>query len=560
MNRKKTKSQQINSWENAEKIPVINFQFSDLWTTDYRLITTLLIILPLLIYAQVYDFVLLWDDNGAGSGHIYNPFMLNANWSSLGQLLTEHYFGMYIPVSYLLWSGVQGLADVLGVPLNSALHLANVLVHIINGLLVFVILRQFVANKWAVLVGALFFLLHPIQVEVVAWVSEFRSLLAFAFCLSALYIYLKNQTKFNFLTLFLLVLALLSKPSAVVFVLFVAAVNYFHYGLNLSKNIQKTLPFALVALFFVLVASSVQDIHSSVIIEVWQRPFAWLDSVVFYLFKLIFPYHLGASYSLSSKFISQQWWFYPLAFLPLGLGYWLWIKRKIYPILALAIGLFLAGFLPTSGLLSFSFQGYSLVTDRYLYFAMLGVALLLAMAFNKADNRFWQYCLIGVLLVFTGLSAWRQIPIWQNELQLWSHSKNYELNPQYAHSNLALELSTTGKKEQALVYLNKTIQHFHKVPVKNFANVTNASNALANRGTIFIQQKKYKKALADFNESSRLDPYNPSKYHNLINTMLRLKQCRQAFSVLAFARKNQVELPKSLPQKVRKTCKKLVKN
>ena len=59
-------------------------------------------------------------------------------------------------------------------------------------------LKQFIVNKWAVLLGVLFFLLHPIQVESVAWISEFRNLLAFCFSLSALYLYLKNQTKVGF--------------------------------------------------------------------------------------------------------------------------------------------------------------------------------------------------------------------------------------------------------------------------------------------------------------------------------------------------------------------------
>ena len=42
--------------KNSKKPVELNFKFSDLFSADYRIITALLVILPLLIYAQVYDF------------------------------------------------------------------------------------------------------------------------------------------------------------------------------------------------------------------------------------------------------------------------------------------------------------------------------------------------------------------------------------------------------------------------------------------------------------------------------------------------------------------------
>ena len=38
-------------------------------------------------------------------------------------------------------------------------------------------LRQFVENRWAAMAGALLFLVHPMQAEVVAFVTELRGLL-----------------------------------------------------------------------------------------------------------------------------------------------------------------------------------------------------------------------------------------------------------------------------------------------------------------------------------------------------------------------------------------------
>ncbi|SMM97951.1 hypothetical protein SPONN_794 [uncultured Candidatus Thioglobus sp.] len=529
------------------KIPPLSFKFSDLFTADYRLITALLIVLPLLVYAQVYDFSFVWDDGLASiGGHMNHPFIVNPSWVSFGQLFSEPYFGMYIPITYLFWGGLKEFADLLSLPSNSVLHLSNMVVHIINGLLVFIILRQFVINKWAVLVGTLFFLLHPIQVESVAFISEFRGLLAFTFSLSALYIYLKNQENFSYLSLFLFVLALLSKPSATVLVLFVFVINYFHYGFKLKNNILKILPFALVAFLFVLNAYFVQFQHdtnsSNYAIAIWQRPFVWLDSVVFYLSQLIYPYYLSASYTLSAKFITQQWWFYPLAFLPLGLSYWLWLKRKTYPMSIFAVLLFVAGFFTTSGLITFAFQNFSLVADRYLYFAMVGVALLVATIFS-IDKKITRAVIIVILLVFTSLSAFRQIPVWHDPLKLWLHAHTYELTQKYAHSNLVVALYRKGKvlqkaqkKKQALVYFNKAIEHSSESTKKNTALV------FGRRGMIFFQQQKYQKALADFTKAVESNPSGYSENVNKIHTLIVLKKCKQAHLATSVARKNKVKL------------------
>ncbi len=268
MKRKKSKKQAT----------ALNFQFSDLFSADYRIITALLVIFPLLIYLQVYNFEFVWDDISKPINHLSNPFVEHPSWASFTQLFTQPFFAMYIPISYLFWGLLKSIAELLSLPVNSVLHLSNVVVHIINGLLVFTILKQFIVNKWAVLIGVGFFLLHPIQVEVVAFVSEFRMLLATLFVLLSCYYYLKKSAKLSYLALIFFVLAALSKPSAVVLVPFVFIINYFHYGFKLSKNIEKILPFALIALVFVLITGSAQfsanTNFAQYTLDFWQRPFA----------------------------------------------------------------------------------------------------------------------------------------------------------------------------------------------------------------------------------------------------------------------------------------------
>jgi protein O-mannosyl-transferase len=65
-------------------------------------------------------------------------------------------------------------------------HLVNVAVHALNGALLFALLLQAGLPRGASLFASALFVLHPANVEAVAWISQLRTLLAMAGALSAL--------------------------------------------------------------------------------------------------------------------------------------------------------------------------------------------------------------------------------------------------------------------------------------------------------------------------------------------------------------------------------------
>ena len=68
-------------------------------------------------------------------------------------------------------------------------HLTNVLLHALNAVLVFVLLRQMTGATWRSLLVAALFALHPLRVESVAWVAERKDVLSGCFGLLALIFY-----------------------------------------------------------------------------------------------------------------------------------------------------------------------------------------------------------------------------------------------------------------------------------------------------------------------------------------------------------------------------------
>ncbi|MFN5214077.1 MAG: hypothetical protein ACK5DY_05625, partial [Bacteroidota bacterium] len=62
-------------------------------------------------------------------------------------------------------------------------HRTNLLLHILNTLLVYVLLRYLKLTHWVALLSAVFFALHPHRVESVAWISDRKDLLMTVFYL-----------------------------------------------------------------------------------------------------------------------------------------------------------------------------------------------------------------------------------------------------------------------------------------------------------------------------------------------------------------------------------------
>ena len=68
-------------------------------------------------------------------------------------------------------------------------HLANVLLHAVNAMLVFALLQQMTGARWRSLLVAALFAVHPLRVESVAWVVERKDVLSTFFGLLALMAY-----------------------------------------------------------------------------------------------------------------------------------------------------------------------------------------------------------------------------------------------------------------------------------------------------------------------------------------------------------------------------------
>ncbi len=403
--------------------------------------TTLLLLLAGCVtfgYLLACDYT-WWDD---GNTVFENPLLNPVTWDGLLANWREPSYSIYIPLTYTAWSAIALIArmppDAYGISLNPVwFHAANVLFHLLSGLVVAAILRRLVANEMAVLIGALVYLLHPVQVESVAWISGLKDVLSGLLVLVAVLQYIAFRQDGKALRLWMSIgayaLGLLAKPSAMTAPLVIGVIDILVLRTPWKRSIAQIAPFLLLAIPIAAIARLSQPawfIDS----PLWARPLIAMDSLAFYIAKLVFPHPLVFDYGRPPWHVIEmgQIWYTPLLTLAvLAITAWLLINKRWLP--AAGVLVFVAAPVHVLGLASFEFQDVSTVADHYLYVALLGPAILVAWTIDRRPRWIAAAWLIVAAL---GVRAMIQTAVWRDHPTLMLHALHYTPHGKVPANNL----------------------------------------------------------------------------------------------------------------------------
>jgi tetratricopeptide (TPR) repeat protein len=496
-----------------------------------RLFFCILLLAPWLLFWQTTGYELVWDDIPIHL--VRNPYLNPPSIKNILQLWMEPYEGLYIPMAYTLWGGLKTVGDLFSSnPDNSFIfHFANIFIHTCNGLVIFILLKRLIQSSWEAAMGSLIFLVHPIQVESVAWASELRGLgAAFLMFLGLLY-YIKSceirhasgkpkmHILYSGLSIFLFAGSLLFKPSTVVMPLFAVLLEY-----HLFKRINRSSVYHLLLLIVPVLAIALTTFsiqQESPYSQFWARPLIWMDAINFYMYKVCLPFSLAASYARTPSYIISLPWTYILWIIPFFFATIAIYFRKKYPLAFIAAFIFLLGFLPVSGLIPFFFQRWSTTADRYLYISMFGTALGFAWLVSSAKQKWVKIMVMGWIIFLAGWSASIQIPVWMNNSTLWHHCIKKTPREAMAYINRGEIYLNQKDYSMALSDFNKAIEYD-----PYYAEV------YINRGIILFEQGAYSKAIQDYNRAIQLNPEFEEAYINRSLVYLKLKQYDKALADL----------------------------
>jgi protein O-mannosyl-transferase len=367
--------------------------------------------------------------------------------------------GLYAPLAYSMWGGLAYVAEMKstndeGIHLDARVyHAASLALHLISVLLVFRILAMLGGHVWAAFAGAALFAVHPVQVETVAWTSGGKDLLFAMFSLCALHQYLvfaigeKGNRWIAFVIgLLALVLAMLSKPTAVVVPAIAAALDLLIVRRGWRKVLLSAGSWAVVALPFALMARMFQVSWRVPAVAWYHKPLIAADALAFYLWKLVWLIGLAPEYGRRPQAVVDMWggtWIHIVWIVPAAVALWIWRGRLTRPWALAGAVAFLAVLMPVMGFTPFMFQYISTVADHYLYLAMLGPALLLTWAMIRYPSTAARAACGAGLAALAVISA-LQMRVWRNDLALWTHNVDAAPGTFVAPNNLAAALGRRG--------------------------------------------------------------------------------------------------------------------
>jgi tetratricopeptide (TPR) repeat protein len=427
-----------------------------------------IVVVTLAVYLRVigHEFI-AYDD----PVNVYeNPYVLRGTPADFLHFWKAPYEKLYIPVTYTFWGLLAKAAqwfpsDAKGRINPGIFHAANLLIHLLNSLGVQFILARLLKDRRVALVGALLFALHPIHVGPVAWISGFRGVLSAFWGLLALHQYIlycesdfpARRRDFHYLLATgFFILALLSKPTAMVVTAIAGLAGYLILNRPLSRVVRELTPWCFLALAALLIARYAQPPDPYAFKPLfWQRFLIAGDALSFYLYKFLLPLKLGPDYGRSPRFVSEQGWIWVTGIAPYLLATLLvWKGRRPW---IFAAGVFLAGLVPTLGFISFDFQRISTVADRFLYLAMLGPAYAIALLFQRYRLKPVRLLLL-VWLVLLGVKSVTQVAYWENGFILYKEALRVNPRSWLAYNNLGLKYLRNGQPENAVELFRKAIE------------------------------------------------------------------------------------------------------
>jgi hypothetical protein len=368
-------------------------------------------------------------------------------------------------------------------------HLTNLLLHLGAGLALFGALLQLTEQRWRSALVALIFLIHPLHVEPVAWLSARKDLLNGLFYFLTIWAYacyVRRPGRLRYgLMLAAFLGANLSKPMAVSLPVVLLLLDFwplyrfrFNRGVRpavipLVRCILEKLPCFVIAAGVGVLACIDQRNHGTLgdpdLFPLSVRLGNAALSCCLYLGHTLLPIDLAAFYPHPSLAINWLTVVFAAAFL-LGCTALCFREVKRRPWLLTGWSWFLVVIFPVSGIIQI---GESAQSDRYTYVALTGIFIILVWLGAELITRLHRNPIRlktqrpplavsgAVLTAILGILAWRQTATWRDSISLWGHAIEVTDENFVAQINLGSALSATGSRAEAMRHLREA-QRIHR--------------------------------------------------------------------------------------------------
>lgn len=528
------------------------------------LVCLLLALATLMVYWPVGNFGFVDYDDPAyffDNSHVLGGL----TWANLQWAFTTNAAANWHPLTWLsLMLDAQFFGKGAAAP-----HITSVLLHAANAILVFLVLRRLTGAFWRSATVALFFALHPLHVESVAWIAERKDVLSAFFGLLTLLCYANyartvrpqnnlpagsspftlHPSLYYCLSLFFFAAGLLSKPMLVTFPFLLLLLDFWPLQRFASRSYDRLLvekiPFLVLALTSSLVTFFVQQQGQAMsAITIPMRIENTFVSYARYLGKIFWPFNLTAPYPHPGYWPMALFILSTLLFLAFGIT--AVMLRKKFPYVFTGWFWFAGMLVPVIGLVQVGAQA---MADRYMYLPIIGILVAAVWGVGEicARNESLRRALpwVAVLLLLAcAVRARNQVGFWENDQTLFTHALKVTRNNYVASLNLAFWYSYQGNVPQAVAYYEQGLQmgtngvlvatSLEEGPFRealyNYYLNPNDPAKLYNLGNLFARLGNWDEAIRDYRHALQLTPSQPDILDNLGFALVSEKKYDEAIT------------------------------
>jgi protein O-mannosyl-transferase len=476
--------------------------------------------------------------------------------SQIRWMFTNTLMGHYMPFTWLSFA----LDHALGRMDPWGYHLASLLLHAANAVLVYLVARRLltVALQTAVdtragaAVAGLLFALHPQRVESVAWISDRATILCGTFYLLAVLAYLRavgapdgrRRMRWGAASLVAFAAALLSKGMAMSLPITLLVLDVYplrRWRAGWPRVLVEKLPYCALALAGAVVAAWARSQGAEFTgyggYGIAARLGMVAYSLCFYPLKLVWPADLSPLYEVPGQVsLLDPRFLMPILALLAVTSVLLALRGSVPGALA-AWAHSAVVVAPVSGVVH---SGLQMVADRYSYLAQLGFVVLAGYGLVRLlqlhrDGRVRRAAAMvaggGIVLVIGALAVltWSQSYVWRDPETLWRWAVGLDPLCARCHNNLGVALLHQRRDPQGL---SESEEHLRR------AVALRPEYALGhlNLGTVALLRGRYVEAEAALRGYARWQPDAPDGAERLAVLYLVQGRSDEAIPLLRRAR------------------------
>jgi len=483
----------------------------------------LCLIVPAVLFPVLKNGFVDWDD----MQYVVLNRALRGPWSGVFTFFP----GYYHPVTILTYKLEFALFGLNPLPY----HFVSLALHVVNCVSVFYLFKMLGARPGAAFIGALLFGIHPAHVEPVAWISGRKELLWGMFSFWALIAYLRyingGGRKFTVYSLVFFTLAVLSKPTALVFPFIILLADHYRGREFNARLLAEKVPYLLIAAVGFMLSRSPSGflLGGGGGVSFLNAAASAAQSALFYARKFAAPRALSALYPALDLPLSPGKYLIALFFAAVLIAAAFLISRRAGAEAPLNEGSEKAR-APSAGRKIIFGLGYFFVAafpglilsppaDRYAYVPAAGLCFLygeLLSGFYGAARvnggppsglraRFRAGAVVALAAAhffILGASAFNRTFVWKDSLTLWE-----DVLSKYP---LYLAFYGRGNARQAAGQYAGALADFTRC----LELCPGYWKALGNRGRTFAEIKRFDDAISDYGKAIELNPASPQLFLN----------------------------------------------